>query len=622
MEPKARLGVLFIHGIGQQSKGETLVNWLDPLVRWTSAWVTGAQAGKLDSAPPSCLIREASVRGDSEPPHVLVEMKAPPSAHGVDPACSRLKFAEAYWAQSFPPLSVQEITTWLLETGPMTLLLHFGLQVRRAFRQSRASRGIGIVNAGFLLVISVLKLVLSAAFLPIFLAALFLILLLRLIPLPGVTQALMRRIQVILASVIGDTTVFSASPARLAAILTEVRQTMAWLEPRCESMIIVAHSQGAAVLRHAMDPDRQLPPPGNLSGIVTLGSGQRKLDALLAVEAEKAKGGRGDSVMHSLIAIFARILTLCGGFALLAASAGFSVISSSVAIVFITLFLVNFLLYALVDPDPQNSGALWWQRIRQLHPEAEWLDLYASHDPVCNGAIWDQGQAPEGCVSCEVANRRSLIGDHTSYWENQAGFVSRVALFLARVGKLEVALHKLKPGDLDLIAKEATARGMRIGFVNALLGLTWIAGLSPLLFAEKRHLAAFGDSIRTHLAATTSNFGMKLDGTNFGARFLSMESATITQITYIGLLVLAYFAARWIGALWNACGAATLAGHNPIDVNIEILFALNLSLAFPMEAWWMLDRAHFAVGPEWFALGGVLFGGLWMSLLHRKVRFA
>src|SRR5277367_1766804 len=152
MEPKARLGVLFIHGIGQQSKGETLVNWLDPLARWISAWLTGAQPGKMDPADrPGCLVRSTSLTGD-EPPHAYVEIQAPAGLAGIAPTASRILVAEAYWAQRFPPPNVHEVTIWLLEIAPMTLLLHFGLQVRRAFRELRASQGISNhARAGFLL---------------------------------------------------------------------------------------------------------------------------------------------------------------------------------------------------------------------------------------------------------------------------------------------------------------------------------------------------------------------------------------------------------------------------------------------------------------------------------------
>jgi len=220
-----------------------------------------------------------------------------------------------------------------------------------------------------------------------------------------------------------------------------------------------------------------------------------------------------------------------------------------------------------------------------------------------------------------VVNHRSLIADHTSYWDNRAGFVSRVAMFLARVGKLEVALHQLKPGDTVLIDKEAIACGMRIGFVNDLVGLTWIFGLASLFLTGRKQLEPFGDFIRTHLSATTSNFGIELAKINVGERFLSMEPATITQVTYLALLVLLYFAARWIKEFWNGCGAAVLAQHNPIDVNIEILFAMCQSIAFSLGAWWLLNHAGVVLPPEWFALAGFVFGALWMFRLHRKVKF-
>jgi hypothetical protein len=33
------LGVLFVHGIGQQARGQTLTAWADPVIRWLQVWL-------------------------------------------------------------------------------------------------------------------------------------------------------------------------------------------------------------------------------------------------------------------------------------------------------------------------------------------------------------------------------------------------------------------------------------------------------------------------------------------------------------------------------------------------------------------------------------------------------
>jgi hypothetical protein len=33
------LGVLIVHGIGQQAQGQTLTAWADPVIRWLQVWL-------------------------------------------------------------------------------------------------------------------------------------------------------------------------------------------------------------------------------------------------------------------------------------------------------------------------------------------------------------------------------------------------------------------------------------------------------------------------------------------------------------------------------------------------------------------------------------------------------
>jgi hypothetical protein len=615
---KARLGVLFVHGIGQQARGETLVQWLDPLVDWVSAWLLGAREWKAGAELPRCDVRRAVLTADREPAHAEVEIHAPPGWVGAEAAASRLVVAEAYWAETFPAPSAAEVTDWLLEIGPMTLLLHAGLLVRRAWRGLRASRGAATrTRAALALTRATLGVLLSVAVLPVFLAALLLVAALRLVPIPGVAAAL-RKVQAALAAVIGDSTVFASSPARLAAIVTEVRASMAWLEPRCEAMIVVAHSQGAAVLRQALDGDAALPPPAKLAGVVTLGAGLRKLDVLLGVHRDRARGDRGDALMHAGLALFARTATVVGGAALVARVVGFRIVPGWVALLFSILLGANFLLYALVDLERDGRVERWWRSVRAHHPDAEWLDLYASRDPVSNGPLWE-GRAPEGAASCEVFNARSLVADHTSYWHNRAGFVARVAAFLARVGGLEVPLHDLRPGDAGLIEREAAMRGLRIGFVDALLAAVWVAGLTPLAFGDRERLALFGQGLRANLLATASHVGVRAPDFVAGRWLAAADAASVAGWSYAGLLILCFLVARSVKHLWNRVGAATLAQHAPVDVNVEVLPSVFAALAAPIAAWWFLDRGGVAVGVEVLCAAGMLFFALWLYRVHRTV---
>jgi hypothetical protein len=44
---RCRLGVLFVHGIGEQREGETLVAFGEPLIAWLRQWIAGRGSAAL-----------------------------------------------------------------------------------------------------------------------------------------------------------------------------------------------------------------------------------------------------------------------------------------------------------------------------------------------------------------------------------------------------------------------------------------------------------------------------------------------------------------------------------------------------------------------------------------------
>jgi hypothetical protein len=64
---------------------------------------------------------------------------------------------------------------------------------------------------------------------------------------------------------------------------------------------------------------------------------------------------------------------------------------------------------------------------------AGWIDLYASADPVPNGPTRTIGPGTQ--ESIKIWNLGSIFADHTAYWDNQDGFVLRVAKVCAETAK-------------------------------------------------------------------------------------------------------------------------------------------------------------------------------------------
>ncbi|MDQ2942901.1 MAG: hypothetical protein M3R21_04425, partial [Candidatus Dormibacteraeota bacterium] len=103
---KATLGILFVHGIGDQPQGDTLVSFGEPLYQWVRDWLEGAQeAGCLTKA--TVEIVDAQVRPSSS------EEEAPASARVVlttidtngHPETAEWRLAESWWAATLLPPS-------------------------------------------------------------------------------------------------------------------------------------------------------------------------------------------------------------------------------------------------------------------------------------------------------------------------------------------------------------------------------------------------------------------------------------------------------------------------------------------------------------------------------------
>ena len=233
------------------------------------------------------------------------------------------------------------------------------------------------------------------------------------IPISKLRKALLG-IQLKIAATVGDCYVFVSRPIEAASIVNTVRQNVLWLASRCSEIVIVAHSQGAAVAHLALRGST----PRELRLLFAYGSGLRKLEEL----KELSKGARSVAI-GAIVTIIALIVFL--------------------------FFAWAFLIVIFHDPKPTPSellGGLWLPvfafafcaagiraEIRGIQlPELKhwiarlkstglrWIDCYASVDPVPNGIVDPSAR----CLSREVCNRSSMFADHTTYWTNSDQFLS------------------------------------------------------------------------------------------------------------------------------------------------------------------------------------------------------
>jgi hypothetical protein len=242
-------------------------------------------------------------------------------------------------------------------------------------------------------------------------------------------------VQQVLAASIGDSYTFVARPFEAAAIVGQVRRDLRWLSDRCDCLVIIAHSQGAAVsfeaIRYAV--------PIKLRLFFTLGSGLRKLVELKHIMASEGRFQRAayltlGGLLLAPVAL-ALISGLYGNPAVLSEEPLFGMILSAEALISVALLVAGLADFArgFGRDLARESGATLAEK------EMRWVDCYATADAVPNGATFETlptipaGDTPKQ-FSIEVCNSRSVSADHTSYWANLDEFVSIVAAALQLSG--------------------------------------------------------------------------------------------------------------------------------------------------------------------------------------------
>ena len=131
-----------------------------------------------------------------------------------------------------------------------------------------------------------------------------------------------------------------------------------------------------------------------------------------------------------------------------------------------------------------------------------WHDFYSSHDPVPNGPIdvvpvpdWtdksDSDVAEFYSRQCEVVNRRSILGDHTSYWSSPDDFVAGVADILANASKMPIHFTL----DKDWLKVSTNRRLWRVTWLSWCRAVAGLASLAVILW-PRYMLKSIGSNVR------------------------------------------------------------------------------------------------------------------------------
>ncbi len=430
---RSKLGVLVIHGIGEQKPGGPLLNATEPLLRWFRSEFGEDNVELLstdlegDGREPANTTMRIQVNSKYDPKKKYTKAKPAPKPH-----YKTCVFAEAHWADAFKKPSYRELVSWAFLAIPNVIATQFARGATRLGMQaSHINRYPGLVLAAI------------AHFFSLFLAVVIQVLIVLMLPLallPGLGSWVMSA-QRFLATIVGDSLVFVGSPIQQNAIVSKAHESLEWLSDRCNVVAIVAHSQGAAVGYNLIMSSLSEPQREKIKLFFTLGSGLGKLHDL---QMNSTRGA------HKLLGLLFVATT-----------------------VFVVAMLPDFVSQISLPMDqktgdvlaffgPVIGGIVWLLLFVVIHMRSNehrielvgnfpidsirWVDRYARFDMVPAGPLLDRVPDPpvysgiderrekikSYIAECKsVSNLDSLVRDHTSYWQNEDEFVPDVGHQLA-----------------------------------------------------------------------------------------------------------------------------------------------------------------------------------------------
>ena len=286
-----RLGVLFVHGIGRQPKGDTLVRWGEAILGCLRA------AGGATEPAVVAEVVDARVTGEASEA-AMAEVRI---SQGIAEPDSWL-FCEAWWAESFATPSFGRLVSWSVHIVPWSIVLHFARSIDRSLSRVREAERLTerLVAAAGLVLGSLAGLLVGVLLAPAIVLLLAGLLAIGLLPVPRV-RSFVAAVQRSLAGSLGDSLVLLESPIQAAAIRSRVREELDRMADQCDRVAVLAHSQGAAIAHQALGNSGGYRVPDEVETLITFGSGVNKLELLERLIAAPGEG-RGSAEGTGLLA--------------------------------------------------------------------------------------------------------------------------------------------------------------------------------------------------------------------------------------------------------------------------------------------------------------------------------
>jgi hypothetical protein len=505
---RPRIGILFVHGMGEQQRGDTLTQMGDAVSEWIRRAVQADP--NVDFSIRHAVLRSGEhLASDDEislgaTAHVTIRI-----ADRLDPSRSQeWLLAESWWADVFRPATFGETAIWTIAVGPSLITGQLVNMVRRLIFEDRSWTHGSLVSLALLplrLLVAVLLTFVAVVAATLLTPLAILLLVLSLVPVPFISD-FAKRVAANLAGSFGDLLVLVRSPIRFAAMAERVRQDIDLVGRRCDDMFVVAHSQGSAVAWHAIRrvaaaraAAGDTAPAPTLSRFVTFGQALRKLKALYRFSTEGEPWRTIATGLASAITLLLAGVAWVVGSAFATALGGVTPDAAWVTNVAYLLSAAVVLLVPLAlivrhnEEKTQEKLAQELETVqRGMGDDFGWVDLWASADPASNGPLFDD--LPAGVTSHRIRNSASTLLDHSTYWSNVTEFVSAIVLLAAhRTGPTGIPAPVWVP---DRLRDAARIRDRRVAML-AVGRIAYFSGLAVGLVAFGDRLAGIGADITT-----------------------------------------------------------------------------------------------------------------------------
>ncbi len=576
--PKSHdLGILVVHGIGEQKRGESLIQITDVMVNWLNRWLTDDRVRPRKLLDDNAVDEIAKVHTNFGSPHEPT--RVPPYAE-IKIQCSGKPqswlVAESWWASNLLAPNSLDVLKWIFVVGPWNI----ASTVARLSRRSVLWSAVGYLISPVLifLVMSLALIAKLLSFLP-----------------SAIVGDLPTRIQSMIAAVLGDAYVYSSRLTNRSEITRVVDEDIRWLlKNGCHKVVILAHSQGAFV---ALDTLSRYDHKN--ASLITYGSALSRLGELDELRLSHMARIGYQPILGSVLMIFCwamwptQIIPALAMLIVLSSTImsyfgepsdktktapGFSRnqhIALTIKLFFRLVILAMIWMHVTLNPTLAFvilAAALLfvWPHAflsiyrphktilpRLQNVSAGWEDFYASADIVPNGPV-------HKTVSVEVWNRESFLFDHVIYWKSIDDFIWQVMQLITIVSGSNDQVFRV--GDEQFCRTYSLFRQRRTTALRRSRHLLLLIFLGAFIFMTDLSISSNLTGIEL-IGEAMKNTVQDYVELKASERFLGSGVIVLTGLcAYLSIFT------HWI--IWDAIVQTRFFRRIPMGNNIRIPFAL------------------------------------------------